>query len=40
VEDPGLGEWLEKFDRDRVEAAREFWYEMLKGIDESLREFF
>jgi glyceraldehyde-3-phosphate dehydrogenase (ferredoxin) len=40
VEDPRLGEWLEKFDRDRVEAAREFWYEMLKGIDESLREFF
>jgi glyceraldehyde-3-phosphate dehydrogenase (ferredoxin) len=38
--DPRLAEWLEKFDRDRVEAAREFWYETLKGIDESLREFF
>ncbi|WP_306537183.1 aldehyde ferredoxin oxidoreductase C-terminal domain-containing protein [Geobacter sp.] len=37
---PELAEWLEKFDRDRVEAAREFWYETLKGIDESLREFF
>jgi len=37
---PELSSWLEKFDRDRVEAAREFWYEMLKGIDESLREFF
>jgi len=37
---PELSSWLEKFDRDRVEAAREFWYETLKGIDESLREFF
>ena len=27
-------------DRDRVEAARDFWYEILKGIDENLREFF
>ncbi len=39
-QDPRLAECLEKFDRDRVEAAREFWYETLKGIDESLREFF
>jgi len=39
-QDPRLGEWLEKFDQDQVEAAREFWYETLKGIDESLREFF
>jgi glyceraldehyde-3-phosphate dehydrogenase (ferredoxin) len=39
-QDPRLGEWLEKFDRDKSEAAREFWYETLKGIDESLREFF
>jgi len=37
---PELSSWLEKFDRDRVEAARDFWYETLKGIDESLREFF
>ncbi|HJV66275.1 MAG TPA: aldehyde ferredoxin oxidoreductase C-terminal domain-containing protein [Geomonas sp.] len=35
-----LASWLGKFDRDPLEAAREFWYEMLKGIDESLREFF
>lgn len=40
VDDPRLGEWLDKFNADRVEAAREFWYETLKGIDESLREFF
>jgi glyceraldehyde-3-phosphate dehydrogenase (ferredoxin) len=37
---PELTTWLEKFDENRVEAAREFWYETLKGIDESLREFF
>lgn len=37
---PELGAWLEKFEKDRVEAARDFWYEALKGIDESLREFF
>ncbi len=37
---PELGAWLEKFETDRVEAARDFWYETLKGIDESLREFF
>jgi glyceraldehyde-3-phosphate dehydrogenase (ferredoxin) len=35
-----LTEWLEKFARDKAETAREFWYETLKGIDESMREFF
>jgi len=37
---PELASWLDKFDRDRTDAARDFWYETLKGIDESLREFF
>jgi glyceraldehyde-3-phosphate dehydrogenase (ferredoxin) len=37
---PKLAEWLERFQQDRGEAARDFWYEILKGIDESLREFF
>lgn len=37
---PELAEWLARFDVDRVEAAKAFWYEALKGIDESLREFF
>ncbi len=37
---PELAVWLEKFGHDRVEAARDFWYETLKGIDENLREFF
>lgn len=39
-QDPRLDEWLKKFDHDKVEAAKEFWYETLMGIDESLREFF
>ena len=38
--DPRLDEWLHRFETDKVEAAREFWYETLMGIDESLREFF
>jgi glyceraldehyde-3-phosphate dehydrogenase (ferredoxin) len=37
---PELLVWLEKFETNKVEGAREFWYETLKGIDESLREFF
>ncbi len=40
ITDPRLDQWLEKFDRDPLEAAREFWYQTLMGIDESLREFF
>jgi hypothetical protein len=37
---PELSHWLEKFEQDRVEAASEFWYEILKGINENLREFY
>jgi glyceraldehyde-3-phosphate dehydrogenase (ferredoxin) len=37
---PELLEWLERFEHNRLEAARDFWYEALKGIDESLQEFF
>jgi len=33
---PELASWIEKFQRDKGEAAKEFWYETLKGIDESL----
>ena len=32
--------WLERFDADQMEAAKDFWYEMLKGINESLCETF
>ena len=39
-ENPELTLWLEKFAADKMEAARDFWYEMLKGIDESLCEIF
>jgi len=39
-QDPRLAEWLETFAADKFEAAREFWYQALMGIDESLREFF
>ena len=37
---PELSAWLDRFDKDKIEAAKEFWYEALKGVDESLREFF
>ena len=37
--DPKLLEWIARFDADRKEAALEWWFEMRKGIDESLREF-
>jgi glyceraldehyde-3-phosphate dehydrogenase (ferredoxin) len=36
---PELLEWLDKFQKDKREAALEFWYEIHKGIHESLREF-
>ncbi|MDH4018835.1 MAG: hypothetical protein OEU84_04475 [Xanthomonadales bacterium] len=39
-EDPRLAEWLLKFEEDKVEAAKAFWYETLMGVNESLREFF
>ncbi len=37
--DPVLIQWIEKFATDKKEAALEFWYEIHKGISESLREF-
>jgi hypothetical protein len=36
--DPALTEWLDRFGRDREEAALDFWHEMRKGADEKLRE--
>jgi glyceraldehyde-3-phosphate dehydrogenase (ferredoxin) len=36
---PELSHWLDKFQKDKLEAALEFWYEIHKGIHESLREF-
>lgn len=40
VTDPRLTQWVGQFAEDPLEAAREFWYQTLMGIDESLREFF
>ena len=31
--------WLDNFKRDKFEAAFDYWFEIRKGIDESLREF-
>jgi glyceraldehyde-3-phosphate dehydrogenase (ferredoxin) len=32
-----LAGWLKRFDQDRREAALEYWFEILKGIHETLR---
>jgi glyceraldehyde-3-phosphate dehydrogenase (ferredoxin) len=37
--DPQLLDWIGRFEKDRGEAALDWWFEMRKGIDESLREF-
>lgn len=37
--DPELAEWIAFFEKDRNEAGLAWWYEMRKGIDESLRAF-
>ena len=39
VQSPALDEWIAKFEKDRREAALDFWYEMHKGAHESLLEF-
>jgi glyceraldehyde-3-phosphate dehydrogenase (ferredoxin) len=31
--------WIDKFEKDKTEAALNFWYEIHKGIHESLQEF-
>lgn len=36
---PELVRWIDKFKADRAEAALEYWFDMLKGIHESLKEF-
>jgi glyceraldehyde-3-phosphate dehydrogenase (ferredoxin) len=37
--DEELAKWIKLFETDKAEAAIGFWYEMHKGIQESLREF-
>jgi glyceraldehyde-3-phosphate dehydrogenase (ferredoxin) len=36
---PDLDDWIGRFEKDRREAALDFWYEMHKGAHESLLEF-
>ena len=36
---PDLLKWIDEFEKDKKEAALNFWYEIHKGISESLREF-
>jgi glyceraldehyde-3-phosphate dehydrogenase (ferredoxin) len=38
VEDKSLDYWLERFAENKQEAALDYWYEIRKGIDESLGE--
>jgi glyceraldehyde-3-phosphate dehydrogenase (ferredoxin) len=40
VQNAELDHWLAEFDKDRHEAALSFWFEVRKGIDETLRDFF
>jgi len=37
--DPELLKWIECFEREKQEASLAYWYEIHKGIHESLREF-
>jgi glyceraldehyde-3-phosphate dehydrogenase (ferredoxin) len=39
VQNPELDSWLDLFRKDKKEAALSYWYEIHKGIQESLREF-
>jgi glyceraldehyde-3-phosphate dehydrogenase (ferredoxin) len=39
IQEPDLDHWLDLFDKDKHQAAFEFWYEMHKGTHETLREF-
>jgi glyceraldehyde-3-phosphate dehydrogenase (ferredoxin) len=37
--DAELAQWIERFEKDKREAGLDWWFEVRKGIDESLREF-
>jgi len=39
VKNPELDKWIAEFEKDKKEAALEFWYEIHKGIQESLRDY-
>ena len=37
--DKDLAAWIDRFEKDKTEAALDFWYEVHKGTHEVLREF-
>lgn len=37
--DKELAKWIGHFEKDKSEAALSYWYEIHKGINESLKEF-
>ena len=37
--DTELLDWIDRFEKDKTDAALSYWYEVHKGIHESLREF-
>ena len=39
VQDQELDNWIRAFEKDKFEAGLQFWFEIHKGIHESLREF-
>jgi glyceraldehyde-3-phosphate dehydrogenase (ferredoxin) len=39
VQDAELEQWLQRFEDDKKSAALDFWYEIHKGIHETLSEF-
>lgn len=39
VQDQELDNWIKAFEKDKFEGGLEFWFEIHKGIHESLREF-
>jgi len=39
VDNPELDKWIAKFEENKKEAGLNFWFEILKGIHESLRDF-
>ena len=36
---PELEKWITEFEKDKHEAALEFWYEIHKGIQETLKDY-
>lgn len=39
INDPELSKWVEAFEKDKNAAGLEFWYEIHKGAQETLKEF-